>query len=90
MRSKIEHSILCIPTLLIVLANDAKPEVEAVMGKHGKAGLLVRDKEYVKFVQLLRKAEDEGRLDGKHTCMLCGMRFQTSKEAEECCKASMS
>ena len=69
---------------------DAKPGGEAVMGKQEKAGLLVRDKEYVKYVQLLRRAEEEGRLDGKHACSLCGMKYQTRKEAEECCKASMS
>ena len=56
------------------------------MEKQDKSGVLVRDKEYVKFVQLLKKAEREGRLDGTHNCTLCGMRFNTQEEAEECCR----
>lgn len=60
------------------------------MGKQEDTGVLVREKEYVKYVQLLKKAEREGRLDGKHTCLLCGMRYQSKVEAEECCKVSVS
>ena len=53
--------------------------------KQNKSGVLVRDKEHVKFVQLLRKAEKEGRLDGPHNCPICGMRFNTQEKASECC-----
>jgi hypothetical protein len=60
------------------------------MDKQEESGVLVKDKEYVKFVQLLKKAEEEGRLDGKYVCMLCGMRYQTKVEAEECCKVDMT
>ena len=56
------------------------------MEKQDKSGVLVRDKEYVKFIQLLKKAEREGRLDGSFTCSLCGMKFATQEEAEECCR----
>jgi hypothetical protein len=56
------------------------------MEKQDKSGVLVRDKEYVKFIQLLRKAEREGRLDGTYSCTLCGMKFNTQEEAEECCR----
>lgn len=60
------------------------------MGKQEDTGVLVREKEYVKYVQLLKKAEREGRLDGKHNCLLCGMRYQSKVEAEECCKVTVS
>jgi len=55
-----------------------------------KVGLLLREKEYVKYVQLLRKAEREGRLDGAHSCSLCGMRFMTKEEADKCCRITLS
>lgn len=49
-------------------------------------GLLRREKEYVKFAQLLKRAQREGRLDGTHECRLCGMKFHTVEEAAECCR----
>lgn len=52
-------------------------------------GLLMKDKEYVKFVQLLRKAEKEGRLDG-YPCPLCGSRYATNDDAEGCCRVVIS
>ena len=60
------------------------------MAKQAKEGILRRDKEYVKFVQLLKKAEADGRLDGTHSCTLCGMSFQTRDEAASCCKVTVS
>ena len=60
------------------------------MAKTDKSGVLQRDKEYVKFVQLLRKAEREGRLDGEHLCKLCGMRFQTAEDARACCQVTVA
>lgn len=60
------------------------------MDKHKDGGLLVRDKEYVKYVQLLRKAEKEGRVDGTHVCGLCGMRFNSREDADACCRVSVS
>lgn len=60
------------------------------MGKQEQSGVLVRDKEYVRFTQLLKKAEREGRLDGKYKCPLCGMRYNTESEAEECCRIVVS
>jgi hypothetical protein len=65
-------------------------ERSVVMGKQGKAGLLRKDKEYVKFVQLLRKAEMEGRLAGKHGCKLCGMKYESREEAQQCCRVTVS
>jgi hypothetical protein len=61
-----------------------------VMAKQEKAGLLRKDKEYVKFVQLLRRAEKDGRLDGDFVCKLCGMKFGTADEASICCKVTVS
>jgi len=48
--------------------------------------LLQKDKNYVKFHRLLAKAEAEGRLDGKFQCPVCGMRFLSPMEADECCR----
>ena len=59
------------------------------MEKETKAGVLVRDKEYVKYVQLLKRAEREGRLDGSCLCNLCGMRFGSEEEAAECCRVTV-
>jgi hypothetical protein len=58
--------------------------------KQDKNGVLTKDKEYVKFVQLLKKAEKEGRVDGQHACGLCGMRFASREEASECCRITLS
>ena len=60
------------------------------MPKQEKAGLLRKDKEYVKFVQLLRRAEKDGRLDGSFVCKLCGMKFGTADDAAMCCKVTAS
>ncbi len=59
------------------------------MEKREKGGVLMKDKEYVKFVQLLRKAEREGRLDG-YPCPLCGSRYISNDDAEECCRSVIS
>ncbi len=48
--------------------------------------LLQRDKSYVKFHRLLAKAEAEGRLDGKFLCPVCGMKFLSPEEADDCCR----
>jgi len=60
------------------------------MAKQEKAGVLRRDKEYVKFVQLLRRAEKDGRLDGTFVCGLCGMKFMTADDADACCKVTVA
>ncbi len=60
------------------------------MSNEEKTGLLRRDKQYVKFVQLLRKAETDGRVDGKWMCGLCGMKFNTRNDAEGCCKVTVA
>lgn len=48
--------------------------------------VLVRDKNFVKFNRLLAKAEAEGRIDGPHKCLICGMRYLAKEEADGCCK----
>ncbi|MFQ5511729.1 MAG: hypothetical protein ACE5EO_07770 [Candidatus Krumholzibacteriia bacterium] len=60
------------------------------MSGQEKQGLLKKDKEYVKFVQLLKRAEADGRLDGGFVCTLCGMKFHSRAEASECCKVTVS
>lgn len=58
------------------------------MANEEKTGVLQREKEYVKYVQLLRRAEKDGRLDGAHTCKLCGMRFRSVEDAANCCRVT--
>jgi len=60
------------------------------MEKLEKGAVLVRDKEYVKYVQLLKKAEKEGRLDGSYECGLCGMKYATRDGADGCCRISVT
>ena len=60
------------------------------MEKQGKADVLLKEKEYVRFDQLLKRAESEGRLDGNNICNLCGMRYQSEEEARKCCRISIS
>lgn len=51
-----------------------------------EATILKKGKNYVKFHRLLAKAEAEGRLDGKYLCPVCGMRFLSAQEADDCCR----
>ena len=60
------------------------------MDKQDKIGVLMKDKEYVKYVQLLRKAEQEGRVAGAYVCKLCGMRYPTREDAHDCCQITVS
>ena len=48
--------------------------------------ILVRDKSYVKFERLLVKAESEGRIGGDFKCLMCGMRYMSKRDAEDCCR----
>lgn len=48
---------------------------------------LVKEKPFVKYEQLIQKAETEGRIDGPHRCIVCGMRYMEKDSAEECCRA---
>ena len=60
------------------------------MEKQDKSGVLMKDKEYVKYVQLLRKAEKEGRVDGAFVCGLCGMRYPSRADADACCRITVT
>ncbi len=59
---------------------------DTVQRHREEAGVLVRDKSFVKFERLLAKAEAEGRIDGDYKCLVCGMRYSQKDEAEICCK----
>ncbi|RKZ10384.1 hypothetical protein DRQ53_04475 [bacterium] len=48
---------------------------------------LVKEKPFVKYEQLIEKAETEGRIDGPHRCIVCGMRYMEKDSAEDCCRA---
>ncbi len=46
---------------------------------------LVKEKHFVRYEQLIEKAEKEGRINGVFRCLVCGMRFNLKEEAEDCC-----
>jgi len=48
---------------------------------------LIKEKPFVKYDQLINKAEREGRISGPHRCIVCGMRYLDKDGAEECCRA---
>jgi hypothetical protein len=51
-----------------------------------KNSALVKEKPFVKYDQLILKAEREGRINGPYRCLVCGMRYLEKDGAEECCK----
>lgn len=51
--------------------------------------ILVRDPNYVKYERLLMQAEAEGRIDGRYSCLVCGMRYREKVAAEACCRAAL-
>ncbi len=60
------------------------------MAKQEQEGVLQKDREYVRFAQLLKRAERDGRLDGTFACNLCGMKFTTATAADSCCRVTVS
>jgi hypothetical protein len=48
--------------------------------------ILIKDRPSATYDMLLKKAEREGRIGGKHRCPICGMRFRKEREANDCCK----
>jgi uncharacterized protein CbrC (UPF0167 family) len=47
---------------------------------------LVKEKPFVKYDQLIEKAEREGRIAGRFRCLVCGMRYMAKDDADDCCK----
>jgi hypothetical protein len=47
--------------------------------------VLVKDQPSATFEMLLKRAEQDGRLIGKHRCPICGMRYKKEREASNCC-----
>jgi len=56
------------------------------MGEFEGGVLLKREATASTYDLLLRRAREEGRVGGKHSCPVCGMRFHREEEALECCK----
>ena len=52
-----------------------------------KDAALVKEKPFVKYDQLILRAEREGRINGRYRCIVCGMRYLEKDGAEDCCKA---
>ena len=59
---------------------------EEPMASVKEEDILVRDESFVKYERLLTKAETEGRIDGPKKCLVCGMRYMSKDEADNCCK----
>ena len=55
------------------------------MKRSGATLILEQDDQYVKFTKLLEKATNEGRVDGRFRCTVCGMRFHEERDADACC-----
>ena len=55
------------------------------MGYKDGDQVLVRDQPSATFEMLLKKAEQEGRHNGKFRCPICGMRYRKEREASTCC-----
>ncbi len=49
-------------------------------------GILIKDRPSATYDMLLKKAEREGRVGGKHRCPICGMKFRREREASDCCR----
>jgi len=47
---------------------------------------LVKEKPFVKYDQLIERAEVEGRIGGKYRCLVCGMRYHAKDDADDCCR----
>lgn len=66
---------------------DAEPGAkEELMAGVKEDDVLVRDESFVKYERLLSKAESEGRIDGPNKCLVCGMRYLSKDEADNCCR----
>ncbi len=52
-----------------------------------ESSTLVKEKPFVKYDQLIARAEKEGRINGRHRCIVCGMRYNEKDAAEDCCRA---
>ncbi len=48
--------------------------------------LLIKNRSSSTYDILIRKAEKEGRLNGRHRCPICGMRYHGVAEADACCE----
>lgn len=55
------------------------------MNRRGDTLVLENDESYVKFTKLLAKALNEGRVDGKFRCPVCGMRYNEEQNSMDCC-----
>ena len=53
---------------------------------HKDDRFLIKDEPSATYEMLLKKAQREGRLGGKHRCPVCGMRFKSEREAVACCR----
>jgi len=51
---------------------------------------LVKEKPFVKYDQLIARAEREGRINGRFRCLVCGMRYNDKDDAEDCCRVVAS
>ena len=55
------------------------------MERRGDTLVLENEENYVKFNKLLSKAMNEGRVDGRFRCTVCGMRYNDESDSLDCC-----
>ncbi len=59
------------------------------MGYKDEKQVLIKDQPSATYEMLLKRAEREGRIGGKYSCPICGMKFRKEREATVCCKGIM-
>ena len=58
------------------------------MGRKGQEqSILLKATTNSTFDILLKKAEQEGRIGGKHRCGICGMLYHSLVESKSCCES---
>ncbi|NNE44485.1 MAG: hypothetical protein HKN12_09765 [Gemmatimonadetes bacterium] len=59
---------------------------EGVMIRDEESEVLQKDRANSTYELLLKKAVEEGRIGGPSRCRVCGMRYNDTTEAENCCE----
>lgn len=59
---------------------------EGVMIRDEESGVLQKDRANSTYELLLKKAVEEGRIGGSSRCRVCGMRYNDTVEAANCCE----
>jgi len=50
---------------------------------------LIKDRRDRSFETMIQQAVAEGRIGGQFSCQICGMKYKSQAEAQECCEGVM-